>query len=166
MLTKEIVEKELREVLLNELQGKNFDTYKAGRIASDWLKEKMNYQDYISYNTDKATVTICIYPNHTKYSILEIKCKKVKGDYHHSWLGGSYYDWSFKDFEITLFADSVEQRLEEINNSINYKNNKEAQQKKEALEVIDLIKKQFPNKSEYDIRNLIDYIKDNKYNLF
>lgn len=165
-LTKETVEKEIRELLVKQFKGKTIDTYYSiEKSIREYLQEKGINTEHIFNNYKNQNVCINYYADINDYRLywtfINIDIKKERNkDY-----SCRYYDWVYKDFVVCVCGESMQSIFENINKQIMEMLCKEETQKYESAKAIKELKTAFPHKSNGELRELISYLNKNKYSL-
>jgi len=157
----------IRDSIKNQLVGKDYTwswEWDAHEAFNNFLKAQgMSAQEkHFSLSSNRGErQTARLYYKGKEIGYVDIK--KQQGNKHHSWLGGSYCDWTIKDVNVMLYQDDLNKSMEvaeqRIVADIAAKNAKE----QAALKLYKLILANC--KDKYEAHDLIDYIKSHRYTL-
>jgi len=159
MITKEDILKELQSLV-----GEKVENYKVSNVIRKILEQlRGNVYQTWSWNHNHQNIWFSWYGSY----IINIDYKKKQGEKHHTWYSGSYTDYTFKEFEVSICgADTLEEAIEKAE-----ENHKKYQQlKKEnslkSMEMLELLMKTYPDIDKYNLYSYINNIKDNFYTFF
>lgn len=99
---------EIKEVLMKKLGDKKASSiYSAGEIVCEYLRElgvSENILKKVRIDTKQFSAELYVYTDlrRDKETFARIDGKRKKGAVSHDWLG-SYADYTWKDFDITLY---------------------------------------------------------------
>lgn len=167
-------EQEIRQLLVKEFQGKEFNQCgpNSPYAIMSYLKKILGISSsQCSIKEERATARLSyIGYNHNQtieHPIVTIHIKKQKGDSHYNW-GYSYCDWTIKDIEVVLCDNNQNLDIEEvIQNAEKYvkehlkKVDTKYQVAKEAMKAL----KKICADNQEDIYKIFDYMKSNYYSL-
>lgn len=159
---------EIKEVLDNELVGKEYSGYSFGSSVYSVIRKLLpnlsnDYYRGLSYKTSGQTVSI----TYKDTTIIRVECKKLKGKYHYSYFG-SYYDWTFKGFSVFVCGndDNLDADTSEaIGLATKWEEARLARQDadlQKAIKAAKCLMKEF-NCDIYEAARLADLIKNRRY---
>jgi len=160
-----IEEKTIKDFLKQRLIGKNFGycwDYDVKNAFDDFLK---------SYNIDTRNFSWQKHRGEKQsfrltYKGFEygyVEAKKQKVNTHHSWLGGTYCDWTFKDVNVVIYKGTLNAAIEDVEQRAVEKQNRDNAQEQAAIKIYKLVIENC--KDRYEADNMIDYIKSHRYTL-
>jgi len=160
-----IEEKTIKDFLKQRLIDKNFnycwdwDTYNAFKAFLESYKIDTKDFRWQKHHYEKQSFRLTY--KGFEYGYIEVKKQKVGS--HHSWLGGSYCDWTFKDVNVVIYKGTLNEAIKDVEQRIIEKQNEENAQEQAALKIYKMIIENC--KDRYEADNVINYIREHRYTL-
>jgi len=158
-----IIQKDLQEKLTQEVVGKEFSTWGTDfdvlKVVREMLLAEVGLQAVdLSSRRDGQTISI----TYKEYALFYVKVSKQKGERHYSCFGVRHYDWVVKSVEVSLYAETVEDRIAQINKEVIAANKAREATDEQALELLKYVMEKY-SKDAYDAARLCKYVYDHDY---
>lgn len=153
-----------KQAMLNRVVGKDFEPY-----GTTW-KIFQTFKNLISYSADFkgkeelfSAQRLSPQQGVVKYRgtwFFAYTIKKKMGKRHHTWLGGSYADWTVSDVTFDGFPEDFSQKMAQIDETVDKAQNREIAEENRLYELFSLLadfnlsKGRDPIKTEIDIDHI------------
>lgn len=160
-----ITQKDLQEKLTHEVVGKEFSAWGTDfdilKVVREMLLAEAGIEAVdISSRRDGQTINV----TYKGYALFYVKVSKQKGEIHYSCFGDHHYDWAVKSVEVSLYTETVEDRIAQINKEVIAVNKAKEAAEEQALELLKYVMEKY-SKDVYDAARLCKYVYDHDYTL-
>lgn len=161
MINEEIIRNYLKKFFENREVNDTYAGYSAIRGGITSLLKDNNYSDTFIYNTTISNDRFIYVVLYKSKSVCKIELKRTKTSVErHIYYSSTHY--KLKDLEVVLYANTLEERIEQIEKEVIEENKKKEENRSKAIQVYKLIMETY-QMDKYEARKLISYMSNNYY---